>query len=62
MGVRELNDVLVNAYEAAVDATTDGKTDEDKANIAKTLTKDKVETILMGVEGFFCWIKTRLEK
>ena len=36
-GVMELQQTLVNAYEAAVDAATDGKTGDDKENIAKTI-------------------------
>ena len=35
--MKELQDVLVNAYEAAVDASTDGKTAADKQNIAQVI-------------------------
>jgi len=47
-GVMELQDTLVNAYESAVDAATDSKTDDDRRNIARTvdqLRKHFVDTL-----------------
>jgi flagellar hook-associated protein 3 FlgL len=35
--MRELQDVIVNAYESLVDATTDGKTANDRNNIAQVI-------------------------
>jgi flagellar hook-associated protein 3 FlgL len=35
--VKELQDVMVNAYEAIVDAATDGKTQTDRQNIAQVI-------------------------
>jgi len=37
VGIMELQGVLVNTYEALVDATNDGKTDSDKQNIAQVV-------------------------
>ena len=37
ISMRELQDVMVNAYEALIDAASDGKTDKDKNNIAQVV-------------------------